>query len=295
MTQPQAQTNTPATPPTGPSRDPRHYQTQIQDVSGGGARQDFGSSSNWKNPLADLGMYLQTDPFKHWKTGDGGFDEIAFDNFNRYNGVSLYRKNAETGKWEINPEGRLGELNRMMPNLNFRLENDPYREDYQDGRPSMNLMWNHEAIPRDAFGNYGTSVQGEFSRNGLYRPELQYDDPLYGRITPRQNLRPDDGFMDGLSRMVTRTPLLLSLASMGLGGALGGAGLLGGGFNPSTIMSLGQGASGALQGDFSRMLQALVSAGLPMTGLSGLPLNMARMGSGFFSNMLRNNSGGGRG
>lgn len=247
------------------------------------------------SPLADLGNYLSSNPFAAWKTGDGGFDEAQFNSYNTVNGQQLYQKNPETGKWEINPLGRMGELNNKFKGLNFRLEEDPSLG-YEDSRPNMRLVWDHTALPKDAFGNYGTSVNPEGfedGRNGTLRnPNAVYDDPFYGRITHRQNMQQHEDWFDVLNDNIG--PLLMSIAGMGLGGALGGAGLLGGGFSPSTIMSLGQGARGAMNGNIGNLLASIASMGMgPLTGLSGMPLNLARAGSSMAVSQLLNRGRGG--
>lgn len=284
---------TPTPNPYAQFKDPSSYRTQLSMD-----RTDPHSAmvDPVDSPLKDMSRYLtRNDIFTPWKTSDGGFDEVQFNSFNSVNGVPLYRKNLESGDWEINPDGRMGELNRQFPGL-FSMSRRG--DSYEDGRPDFQLDWDNSMLPKDRFGSQGLSVDPigyEDGRNGnLRNPDLVYDDPFYGRITHRRNLQQHEDWFDKFNDMLG--PILMSVAGMGLGGALGGASLLGGGFSPSTIMSLGQGARGAMNGNIGSLLSSIASMGLgPLTGLSGMPLNLARSGTNMAISQLTRPRGGGRG
>jgi hypothetical protein len=227
-------------------------------------------------PLADLGNYLNSNPFKAWKNSDGGFDEAGFTDYWQKLGNPFVK--GEQGQWTINPQGRLAEFNKLYPGLDFRLENDAYTEDYEDGRPSLQLKWNASALPKDKFGNFGTSVSPLNPQYGLYNPNLKYTDPNYGLITPKQNLKGDPGFMQQVSRMLKHTPLLPTLA-------LAGMGALAPGFSSgASLVNLGRGLA-------NRNYSSLITAGLPFVPGMGemasfLKNPFFRMGSSFLGNAL---------
>lgn len=269
------QNNQPATNTTQPVNRyadfnaPDTYLSSLQQAAPGSTQEMFTVSD--KAPLANIGMHFNSNPFSSWKTSEGGFDEAQFNSYNSVGGVPLYRKNIETGQWEINPDGRLGELNKQFEGLNFRLENDPYAEDYQDGRPSLQLKWDNSVLPKDRFGNQGTSVDPigfEDGRNGTLRyPGAVYDDPFYGRITDPRNMQQHQGWFDKFNEMLLGTPLLVSLAAGGLGGALGGAGALAGGISPSNALLGGQIVNGIANGaDWESFIPMLISAGFSLSG-----------------------------
>lgn len=136
-----------------------------------------------------------------------------------------------------------------------------------------------ENLPKTVFGHDFRRLS-EKDKYLVYDPRAVKWDDNYGWITHQKNYNSDlnDSWLE--KSLPTLLPSLMAMA-VGLPPIF--SSLMGGGLG--AVRTLGSG------GNLLNLLPSIVGAGLGLGGISGLPALAARMGTGFFTNMLTNRGG----
>jgi len=150
-------------------------------------------------------------------------------------------------QWSIRDDGFLGNLNKQYAGA-ATMQN-------QGGQSGAQLGWDMAKLPKTRFGTVDQTAAVD-DRTGVIDPRFVYDDPVYGKITHRGNVKSEQEWVG---------PALMAALSMGAGSlaGLGAAGAAGG-----STFKTAMGAAQALRGLGSgNKLGALGALG----GMVGIP------------------------